>query len=262
MVRVIAVSNQKGGVGKTTTAMNLSTALAACGHKVLVVDLDPQGNTTTGFGLEKGQVGASVYDLLGESGDAAAAVVATEVPKLDLVPANMDLAGAEVELASALAREYRLKNSLSTIKDEYDYVIVDCPPSLGLLTINALAASDDVIVPLQCEFFAMEGVTQLFNTIELVRKSLNPSLQLMGVLLTMFDKRNKLSTAVENDVREHLGERVLATVIPRNVRMSEAPSHGKPALLYDVKCAGSQAYIKLAAEVIKKNKTVKMEKAA
>lgn len=253
MPRIIAVSNQKGGVGKTTTAMNLSTALAACDHRVLVIDLDPQGNTTTGFGVEKaGSAGKSVYDALIEGLPLAETIHSTQVRNLSLVPATMDLAGAEAELVPMLAREQRLKTALEAVQSDYDYILIDCPPSLGLLTINALVAAQEVMVPLQCEFFAMEGISQLWQTIDIIKKSLNSKLKVLGVLLTMYDSRNKLSGLVESDVREHLGPQVLQTVIPRNVRVSEAPSHGLPALLYDEKCAGSQAYIKLAAEVMRR----------
>lgn len=251
MARIIALSNQKGGVGKTTTSMNLSTALAACGHRVLVVDLDPQGNTTTGFGIDKETCGKSAYTLLIGESSPLEAIQHTDIKGLDVVPSTIDLTGAEIELVSAMAREYRLKNALAQVEDQYDYIFIDCPPSLGLLTINALTAVQEIIIPLQCEFYAMEGLSQLFQTIELIKKSLNPDLKLLGVLLTMFDSRNKLSSLVEEDVRKHLGTQVLNTVIPRNVKVSEAPSHGKPALLYDVNCRGSQAYIKLAAEVMK-----------
>ncbi|MFZ2620857.1 MAG: AAA family ATPase [Alphaproteobacteria bacterium] len=250
--KIIALSNQKGGVGKTTTAVNLSTALAACGNKVLVIDFDPQGNTTTGFGIEKMQAETNTYTLL--MGDSALedAVCETAVPNLDVVPSTIHLSGAEVELVSVLARETRLKDALAPALGVYDYVFIDCPPSLGLLTINAFVASKYVLIPLQCEFFAMEGLSQLFKTMEIVRKSLNQQLELLGVLLTMYDKRNNLAAQVEADVREHLGAKVLETVIPRNVRLSEAPSHGVPGLIYDMKCTGSQAYIKLAAELMRK----------
>ena len=252
MARIIALSNQKGGVGKSTTAMNLSTALGACGHKVLVIDLDPQGNTSTGFGVENIRDGANAYPFIMGVAPASEVLYATEVPNLDVIPSTMNLAGAEVELVSAIAREYRLKEALESAKDDYDFIFIDCPPSLGLLTVNALAAADEVLIPLQCEYFALEGVSQLYQTIDIVKKNLNPDLNVMGVLLTMFDKRNNLSRNVEKDVRDHLGNQVMKTVIPRNVRVSEAPSYGKPALLYDVQCAGSQAYIKLAAEVMKR----------
>lgn len=250
--RIIALSNQKGGVGKTTTAINLATALAACGNRVLVVDFDPQGNTTTGFGIDKRALSTSTYSLLMGDSTLQQSTVATKVPNLSLVPSTIHLSGAEVELVPIMAREGRLKEALAPVHDLYDYVFIDCPPSLGLLTINALVASTDILIPLQCEFFAMEGISQLFKTFELVKKNLNPNLEVLGVLLTMFDKRNNLSQAVVNDVRTHLGEKVFNTIIPRNVRLSEAPSHGAPGLIYDVKSPGSQAYIRLAAELMQR----------
>jgi chromosome partitioning protein len=250
--RIIALSNQKGGVGKTTTAINLATALAACGNRVLVIDFDPQGNTTTGFGIDKRNLPASSYSLLMGDSDLAASTIATSVPNLWIVPSTIHLSGAEVELVPVMARENRLKEALAPASEIYDYVFIDCPPSLGLLTINALVASTDIFIPLQCEFFAMEGLSQLFKTIDLVKRNLNPQLELLGVLLTMFDKRNNLAQQVVNDVREHLGEKVFDTIIPRNVRLSEAPSHGAPGLIYDVKSPGSQAYIRLAAELMQR----------
>lgn len=250
--RIIALSNQKGGVGKTTTAINLATALAACGNRVLVIDFDPQGNTTTGFGIDKRNLQASSYSLLMGDSDLAAATIGTSVPNLWIVPSTIHLSGAEVELVPVMARENRLKDALAPAHEIYDYVFIDCPPSLGLLTINALVASTDIFIPLQCEFFAMEGLSQLFKTIDLVKRNLNPQLELLGVLLTMFDKRNNLAQQVVNDVREHLGEKVFDTIIPRNVRLSEAPSHGAPGLIYDVKSPGSQAYIRLAAELMQR----------
>ena len=250
--RVIALSNQKGGVGKTTTAINLATALAACGNRVLVIDFDPQGNTTTGFGIDKRGLSASSYTLLMGESTLEETLVSTQVPGLMLVPSTIHLSGAEVELVPIMARENRLKDALAGTAELFDYVFIDCPPSLGLLTINALVASSDVIIPMQCEFFAMEGLSQLFKTIELVKKNLNPSLALMGVLLTMFDKRNNLAQQVVNDVREYLKDKVFETIIPRNVRLSEAPSHGAPGLIYDVKSPGSQSYIRLAAELMQR----------
>lgn len=252
MPRIIAISNQKGGVGKTTTAMNLATALAACGNRVLVVDFDPQGNTTTGFGVEKNQAVHNTYTMIMGESTLDEAIAETRIPKLDIVPSTIHLSGAEVELVSVMARETRLKEAIEHATNQYDYVFVDCPPSLGLLTINAFVAAAEVLVPVQCEFFAMEGLSQLFRTIDLVRKNLNPDLKMLGVLLTMYDKRNRLASQVVAEVREHLGDQVLETVIPRNVRLSEAPSHGTPGLIYDVKSPGSQAYIKLAAEVMKR----------
>lgn len=250
MVRVIAISNQKGGVGKTTTAVNLATALAACRKKVLLIDFDPQGNSTTAFGVDKTAIDGNAYMLVMGQADLKSSTVATEIPGLDLVPCTLDLAGAEVELVPQIARETCLKKALKA--DDYDFVFIDCPPSLGLLTINALTAADEVLVPLQCEFYAMEGLSQLFRTIDLVKRNLNPALKLLGVLLTMYDKRNRLADQVVADVRDNLGPRVLETIIPRNVRLSEAPSHGQPGILYDHKCSGSQAYINLAAEILNK----------
>jgi chromosome partitioning protein len=252
--RIIALSNQKGGVGKTTTAINLATALAACGNRVLVIDFDPQGNTTTGFGVDKRSAEHNTYSLLMGGGTLSQAAAATQVPNLWVVPSTIDLSGAEVELVPAMARENRLKEALQPGLKSYDYVFIDCPPSLGLLTINALVAAQDVMIPLQCEFFAMEGLTQLFKTFDLVKKNLNPRLEIRGVLLTMFDRRNRLANQVVDDVRAHLAGKVFVfdTVIPRNVRLSEAPSYGAPGLIYDVKSPGSQAYIRLAAELIQR----------
>ncbi|MCP5405656.1 MAG: ParA family protein [Pseudomonadaceae bacterium] len=250
--RIIALSNQKGGVGKTTTAVNLSTALAACGNKVLVIDFDPQGNTTTGFGIDKRNLQHDTYSVLMGDSTFDQAILPTQVPNLSILPATIHLSGAEVELVPAMARERKLKEALDASQQNFDYIFIDCPPSLGLLTINALVASTDILVPLQCEFLAMEGISQLFKTFELVKKNLNPRLEMLGVLLTMFDKRNNLANQVEQDVRTHLGNKVFETVIPRNVRLSEAPSHGAPGLIYDVRAPGSQAYIRLAAELMQR----------
>ncbi|HEX2859180.1 MAG TPA: AAA family ATPase [Alphaproteobacteria bacterium] len=250
--RIIALSNQKGGVGKTTTAINLATALAACGNRVLVIDFDPQGNTSTGFGIDKRAAEHNAYSLLMGDSTLQQSTHQTQVPGLAIVPSTIDLSGAEVELVPMMARETRLRDALAPGLALYDYIFLDCPPSLGLLTINALVAARDVIVPLQCEFFAMEGISQLFKTFELVKKNLNPTLEIRGVLLTMFDKRNRLATQVVEDVRKHLGGLVFDTIIPRNVRLSEAPSYGAPGLIYDVKSPGSQAYIRLAAELIQR----------
>jgi chromosome partitioning protein len=256
--RVLVVANQKGGVGKTTTAINLGTALAAIGENVLVVDLDPQGNASTGLGLGAKNRAGSTYDVLLGDLPMKQVIVPTSVPRLHLAPSTMDLLGVELELATQKDRSYRLRDALLSLEatskadDRYDYVLIDCPPSLNLLTVNAMAASDAVLVPLQCEFFALEGLSQLLRTVEQVRNTLNPRLSIHGVVLTMFDPRNNLAAQVIADVRQFLGAKVYDTVIPRNVRVSEAPSHGKPVLLYDLKCAGSQAYLKLASEVIRR----------
>ena len=260
--RVLAIANQKGGVGKTTTAINLGTALAAIGETVLIVDLDPQGNASTGLGVERKPDALSTYDVL--IGDASLADVASEtaVPRLHIAPSTLDLLGVELEIAAMPDRNYRLRKATASVADAtrepaFTYMLVDCPPSLNLLTINAMAAAHAVLVPLQCEFFALEGLSQILGTVERVRSGLNPELAIHGIVLTMFDGRNKLSGQVVDDVRAHLGDKVYKTVIPRNVRVSEAPSHGKPALLYDLKCAGSQAYLKLASEIIQRERTLR-----
>ncbi len=256
-MRVITVANQKGGVGKTTTAINLATALAAVGRRVLLVDLDPQGNASTGLGVDKGAREVSSYDVLTERASITEAAMATAVPNLHLVPSTLDLLGLEMEIAGAAGRAYRLRDALHFHGQEgarFDFVLMDCPPSLNLLTINAMAAADSILVPLQCEFFALEGLSQLLQTVEQVRDTLNPALDLHGIVLTMFDGRNNLAAQVVSDVRQVMGDQVYDTVIPRNVRVSEAPSFGKPAILYDMKCSGSQAYIRLASEIIQRER--------
>jgi chromosome partitioning protein len=261
--RVIALANQKGGVGKTTTAINLGTALAAIGEEVLIVDLDPQGNASTGLGIDRKSRTRSTYDLL--VGEAALADIAiqTAVPRVSVAPSTLDLLGVELEISTRPDRAFRLRSALARMAAEpsrdrnYTYVLVDCPPSLNLLTINAMAAAHSVLVPLQCEFFALEGLSQLLQTVEQVRGSLNPELSIHGIVLTMFDSRNNLSNQVVADVRAHMGEAVYETIIPRNVRVSEAPSYGKPVLLYDFKSSGSQAYLKLAAEIIQRERRLR-----
>ncbi len=252
--RVLAVSNQKGGVGKTTTAINLGTALAAIGEKVLIVDMDPQGNASTGLGVPRETRRITIYDVIVDGRSVHDAAVPTAVPGLHIIPADADMSGVEIELSQADRRSYRLRDALAGQATDghtgYDYVLIDCPPSLNLLTLNAMAAADGVLVPLQCEFFALEGLTQLMKTIEMVRQSLNPTLEIQGLVLTMYDRRNALSGQVAADVRAHFGDKVYEAVIPRNVRVSEAPSFGKPVLIYDLKCTGSQAYLKLAKEVV------------
>jgi chromosome partitioning protein len=256
--RVLVIANQKGGVGKTTTAINLGTALAAMGEPTLIIDIDPQGNASTGLGMMRSERRVTVYDVLMGQATLAQAIQPTRIPKLSLLPSTVDLSGAELELVGVERRNFRLKDALDDYsahgQNPFSYALIDCPPSLTLLTVNAMVAADAVVVPLQCEFFALEGLTQLLNTIELVRENINPDLELQGIVLTMFDKRNKLSDQVAADVRAHLGDKVYNTVIPRNVRISEAPSHGLPALVYDLKCPGSQAYIKLAGELIQRER--------
>jgi chromosome partitioning protein len=255
--RVLVVANQKGGVGKTTTAINLGTALAAVGQTALVIDLDPQGNASTGLGIPRHDRRITSYDVLVGAASLADAILPTRIPGLHIVPATVDLSGAELELVGESRRNFRLRDALRAFAEQdsaFSYVLIDCPPALGLLTLNAMTAAHAAVVPLQCEFFALEGLSQLLKTIERVRANINPDLELQGVILTMFDKRNNLSDQVASDVRAHLGDKVYQTVIPRNVRISEAPSHGLPALVYDLRCPGSQAYIKLAGELIQRER--------
>ncbi|HEC90136.1 MAG TPA: ParA family protein [Alphaproteobacteria bacterium] len=258
--RVIAVANQKGGVGKTTTTINLATALAAIEQRILIIDLDPQGNASTGLGIGIGDRARDSYRALIGAVTMAAAVRPTNVPGLKIVPAGVDLSGAEVELVDEEDREFKLKAAIKPLITNYDYILIDCPPALGLLTINALVAAQAVLVPLQCEFFALEGISHLIKTVERVRAAFNPGLEIQGIVLTMFDKRNNLSDLVASDVRRHFGDKVYKTVIPRNVRVSEAPSYGRPVLIYDVRCAGSQAYLHLASEVLRREKREKRER--
>jgi chromosome partitioning protein len=270
--RVLALANQKGGVGKTTTAINLGTALAAIGEEVLIVDLDPQGNASTGLGIDRRSRSISTYDVLVGEARLDDALVETAVPRLTVAPSTLDNLGVELEIASAGDRAFRLRHAIAeqakmAAKDEtgrrkrFTYLLIDCPPSLNLLTVNAMAAAHSILVPLQCEFFALEGLSQLLSTVEQVKRSLNPELSIHGIVLTMFDARNNLSNQVVQDVRSHMGDTVYDTIIPRNVRVSEAPSYGKPALLYDLKCTGSQAYLKLASEIIQRERRLR-DKAA
>lgn len=250
MAKVIAIANQKGGVGKTTTAVNLSSCLAFLGKKVLVIDIDPQGNTTSGLGIDKKAITSSIYDVIINGADLESALQNTSVENLRIAPSNMQLAGAEVELVSVFSRETRMKNSLEKARTAYDYIIIDCPPSLGLLTVNSLTAADTILVPIQCEYYALEGLSQLMNTVKLVQKHLNPKLDVEGVVLTMFDARTNLSIQVVEEVKKYFKNKVYRTIIPRNVRLSEAPSFGMPIILYDSKSKGAECYLELAEEVI------------
>lgn len=260
--RVLVLANQKGGVGKTTTAINLGTALAAIGEKVLIIDLDPQGNASTGLGIDRKNRQTSTYHVLAGEASLEESITETVVPGLSVAPSTLDLLGIELEIANERNRAHRLRSAIqelsgSEVSEPFTYILIDCPPSLNLLTINALTAADAVLVPLQCEFFALEGLSQLLKTVEQVRSALNPELTIHGVVLTMFDPRNNLSGQVVADVRQFMGAKVYETMIPRNVRVSEAPSHGKPVLLYDLKCAGSQAYLRLASEVIQRERALR-----
>lgn len=255
--RILAVANQKGGVGKTTTTINLATALAAVGEHVLIIDLDPQGNASTGLGIPPSERDFSTYHVMRGQSSLASIEKQTAIPNLTIAPAGMELAGAEIELLEVDNRHFRLREAIeryASAHSQLTYILIDCPPSLGLLTVNAMAAASAVMIPLQCEFFALEGLSQIMRTLKQVRERLNPSLELQGIILTMYDRRNNLSRDVEANVREHMGDKVYKTAIPRNVRISEAPSHGKPALLYDLKCSGSQAYVRLATEVIQRER--------
>jgi chromosome partitioning protein len=251
-LRVIAVVNQKGGVGKTTTTINIATALAAIGKRVLLIDFDPQGNATTGLGIDKSNCKQNVYNALIEGVNLNSITKATDVPNLFVLPANVDLSAAEIELDQIEEREFILKQHIDTVADKYDYCLIDCPPSLGLLTVNALATANSILVPVQCEFYALEGLSHLIKTFQAIKKNFNPSLEIEGVVLTMYDKRYKLTEQVETEVREIMRDYVFKTVIPRNIRLAEAPSHGKPAIVYDLHCQGSLAYVELAKEMISK----------
>jgi chromosome partitioning protein len=256
--RIIALSNQKGGVGKTTSAVNIAASLAAAEYRVLLIDFDPQGNASSALGVEARNLKPSSYEMLIQEAAPVDCIVKTELSYLDLIPANQELIGAEIELVSALGREHRLKDALALLKNNYDFILIDCPPALGLLTVNALVAAHGILVPLQCEYFALEGLSQLMKTVELVKKFLNPALDIEGILLTMFDRRNNLSHQVEMDVREHFKETVLSTKIPRNVKLGEAPSHGKPIILYDISSPGALAYMEASQELLARTQLKRM----
>ncbi len=253
MGRVISIANQKGGVGKTTTAINLAASLAAAEKKCLLIDCDPQGNSTTGIGINRSSLEKGLYNILFDNGSVEDSIVSTGLSGLYVMGATLDLIGAEVEMALIEGKEYKLRNRLKKLRNNYDYIFIDCPPSLGYLTLNALTASDSVLIPLQCEYYALEGLTQLLETIKAVRKGLNPSLSIENILLTMYDKRNNLSQQVASDVQDHFKGNVFNTIVPRNVRLSEAPSHGKPVILYDIRSKGAQSYLALARELLEKD---------
>ncbi|AGA59784.1 ATPase involved in chromosome partitioning [Thermobacillus composti KWC4] len=255
MSKIIAVANQKGGVGKTTTSVNLGASLASLGRKVLLVDIDPQGNTTSGIGINKADVDNCIYDVLINDVHPRDAMVKTSIPGLTLIPATIQLAGAEIELVPTISREIRLKKSLTQVRDMFDYILIDCPPSLGILTINSLTAADSVLIPIQCEYYALEGLSQLLNTVRLVQKHLNKSLQIEGVLLTMFDARTNLGIQVIEEVKKYFQQKVYQTIIPRNVRLSEAPSHGQSIITYDPRSKGAEVYLELAKEVMTHEQT-------
>lgn len=250
MGKITAVANQKGGVGKTTTAINITASLAAAEKRVLIVDTDPQGNTTSGLGLDKDNLRGSLYDLYSGARTVNEVITDTSLPLLKIIPSNIELIGAELELAGKDEREMLLKNSLQTIRDEYDYIFIDCPPSLSLLTLNALVAADSLLIPMQCEYYALEGISMLMRTFNLIRDSFNPSLEIEGILLTMFDGRNTLANQVSDELKRHFGDKVYKTIIPRNITLAEAPSHGKPVILYDIRSKGAQSYLELAKEII------------